>query len=205
MKKVVRWVDYLKPGMNLKHRGLLFEYTIFSGIVSFISIVLIVASVFYFLRPLIWRERPTTNIYETSTKETYNTTNYQTSTTTEVQNYTPEINFKEYQISRTKHNKAGSISEPNLASFEKIQTPIPTLQKKFNLKETKSILIPNVKIPHPQFAQKDEIIYSVVTPLKTNISNNVPGGMVAKVSVVKHFGTATYRPGADDNKKKLNT
>ena len=142
---------------------------------------------------------------ETSTKETYNTTNYQTSTTTEVQNYTPEINFNEYQISRTKHNKAGSISEPNLASFEKIQTPIPTLQKKFNLKETKSILIPNVKIPHPQFAQKDEIIYSVVTPLKTNISNNVPGGMVAKVSVVKHFGTATYRPGADDNKKKLNT
>jgi len=67
---------------------------------------------------------------ETSTKETYNTTNYQTSTTTEVQNYTPEINFNEYQISRTKHNKAGSISEPNLASFEKIQTPIPTLQKK---------------------------------------------------------------------------
>ena len=71
MKKVIRWVDYLKPSMNLKHRGLLFEYTIFSGIVSFISIVLIVASVFYFLRPLIWRERPTTNIYETSTKENY--------------------------------------------------------------------------------------------------------------------------------------
>ena len=41
---------------------------------------------------------------ETSTKETYNTTNYQTSTTTEVQNYTPEINFNEYQISRNRHS-----------------------------------------------------------------------------------------------------
>ena len=71
MKKIIRWVDFLKPGMNLKHRGLLFEYTIFSGIVSFVSIVLIVASVFYFLRPLIWRERPTTNIYEASSQENY--------------------------------------------------------------------------------------------------------------------------------------
>ena len=71
MKKIIRWVDFLRPGMNLKHRGLLFEYTIFSGIVSFVSIVLIVASVFYFLRPLIWRERPTTNIYEASSQENY--------------------------------------------------------------------------------------------------------------------------------------
>ena len=71
MKKVIRWVDFLRPKMNLRHRGALFEYTIFSGIVSLVSIVLIVASVIYFARPLIWRQKPTTNIYEAFSKDNY--------------------------------------------------------------------------------------------------------------------------------------
>ena len=69
--KVIRSIDYLRPKMQLRHRGVLFERSIFSAIISLISIVVIIAAIVYFSRPLLFRQKPTTNIYEAFSRDNY--------------------------------------------------------------------------------------------------------------------------------------
>ena len=69
--KVIRWVDFLRPKMNLKHRGTLFEKSILTPIVSLISILVIIASIVYFSRPLLFRQKPTIHIYEEFSQDNY--------------------------------------------------------------------------------------------------------------------------------------
>ena len=57
--------------MHLEHRGVLFERSIFSAIISLISIVIIIAGIVYFSTPLLFRQKPTTNIYEAFSGDNY--------------------------------------------------------------------------------------------------------------------------------------
>ena len=64
MSSFFRWIDFLKPKISLMHRGDVFEYSPFTGIVSLVQIILTIASIFYFSKSIIWRQQPTTHIYE---------------------------------------------------------------------------------------------------------------------------------------------
>ena len=64
MHNIFKTIDFLAPEITLYHKGELFHYSILSGIISLISIILIIASGVYFSRPFIWRKNPTTYIYE---------------------------------------------------------------------------------------------------------------------------------------------
>jgi hypothetical protein len=141
-----------------------------------------------------------TNNNNIATTETYNTTDFQTSssTSTEMQNFNPEININEYiPPESTNINKIETSNISNISNQETVQT-------KFKLKETKSIFIPKtlsseINIPH--FAKeekseekKEEIVFSVVTPLKGNIAKGTVEKNVAKVTLVPNYEISTYRP-----------
>ena len=71
MKRFIKSIDFLKPKVNLGHKGDLFNYSVFSGIVSICYIIIVIASIVYFAKPLVKREKPTTNIYDAFTNENY--------------------------------------------------------------------------------------------------------------------------------------
>ena len=135
-----------------------------------------------------------TNNNITST-EAYNTTDFQTSNKTEVQNFTQEINTNEYIPPES--SSLNQIETSNISNQETVQT-------KFNLKETKSIFIPKtlsseINVPHftkeeKSEEKKEEIVFSVVTPLKGNIAKGTVEKNVAKVTLVPNYGILTYRP-----------
>ena len=64
MSSFFRWIDFLKPNVGLAHRGDIFQYSPFTGIVSLIQIILTIASIVYFSKSIISRQQPTTHIYE---------------------------------------------------------------------------------------------------------------------------------------------
>ena len=108
-----------------------------------------------------------------------NTIDIPTSTVNEVQNYTPEININEYE-------KNDSIN-------------IKTIQDKYKLKETKSIIISKtlsseINIPHFPEEKKEKMVFSIVTPLKGNIAKGNASKNIAKVTLVPNYGISTYRP-----------
>ena len=135
-----------------------------------------------------------TNNNITST-EAYNTTDFQTSNKTEVQNFTQEINTNEYIPPES--SSLNQIETSNISNQETVQT-------KFNLKETKSIFIPKtlsseINVPHftkeeKSEEKKEEIVFSIVTPLKGNIAKGTVEKNVAKVTLVPNYGILTYRP-----------
>ena len=108
-----------------------------------------------------------------------NTIDIPTTTVNEVQNYTPEININEYE-------KNDSIN-------------IKTIQDKYKLKETKSIIISKklsseINIPHFPEEKKEKMVFSIVTPLKGNIAKGNASKNIAKVTLVPNYGISTYRP-----------
>ena len=108
-----------------------------------------------------------------------NTIDIPTSTVNKVQNYTPEININEYE-------KNDSIN-------------IKTIQDKYKLKETKSIIISKtlsseINIPHFPEEKKEKMVFSIVTPLKGNIAKGNASKNIAKVTLVPNYGISTYRP-----------
>ena len=64
MKFIFKTINFLAPEITLYHKGELFHYSIVSGIISLICIILIIISIVYFSRPFIWRKNPTTYIFE---------------------------------------------------------------------------------------------------------------------------------------------
>ena len=62
--KVIQRLDFLGPEVEIEHGGESFGGSIFTLIISIICIILIIFAIFYFFRPLLWREDPETDIFE---------------------------------------------------------------------------------------------------------------------------------------------
>ena len=62
--KILYKLDYFGPEIGIIHQGNMYKHSKITLIVSIICIVLIIASIFYFSRTIIWRKDPNTNYYE---------------------------------------------------------------------------------------------------------------------------------------------
>ena len=62
--KILDKLDYFGPEIGIIHQGNMYKHSKITLIVSIICIVLIIASIFYFSRTIIWRKLPNTNYYE---------------------------------------------------------------------------------------------------------------------------------------------
>ena len=68
----IRYLDYLSPRITLYHKGFLSHNSIFSGILSIISIVTMIFLGIYFSLELILKEEPNANYYYSFTKDAGN-------------------------------------------------------------------------------------------------------------------------------------
>ena len=64
MNSIFKTIDFLAPEITLYHKGELFHYSIVSGIISLICIILVIISIVHFSETFIWRKNPTTYIFE---------------------------------------------------------------------------------------------------------------------------------------------
>ena len=62
--KILGKLDYFGPQIGIIHSGSMYKHTKITLIISIICILLIIASIFYFSRTIIWRKLPNTNYYE---------------------------------------------------------------------------------------------------------------------------------------------
>ena len=110
MSSFFRWIDFLKPNVGLAHRGDIFQYSPFTGIVSLIQIILTIASIVYFSKSIISRQQPTTHIYEGYSEDkgsfSINSTSFSHSITFNTYNATSLVNndFESFLIIGIKKN-----------------------------------------------------------------------------------------------------
>ncbi len=62
---IIRYIDYLSPRITFYYKGHLSHSSIFSGILSAVSIIFVISFMFYFLLDIIHRTNPNTFYYKT--------------------------------------------------------------------------------------------------------------------------------------------